>query len=115
MIYLASPYSHQSATVMERRFDLVMGAAASLLRNGNIIYSPIIHFHPLSVAHDLPGDFDFWKNINFHMLTKADELWVLMLDGWEDSIGVAGEIAFAEKKFIKVTYVRPSECGVHAS
>lgn len=115
MIYLASPYSHHSATVMERRFTLVMGATASLLRNGNVIYSPILHFHPLSLAHDLPGNFEFWKNINMGMLEKADELWVLRLDGWEDSIGVAAEIDFAEKKFIQTVYVLPSDCGVQSA
>jgi len=112
MIYLASPYTDSDPAVMQRRFELVAGAAACLLQQGHMIYSPILHFHPLSLLHELPGDFAFWQDMNMHMLAMADALWVLRLDGWEKSAGVTAERAKALFDEIPTVYFDPAACGV---
>lgn len=107
MIYLASPYSSPHASVMERRFRQAAAATAALINRGKIIYSPILHFHPLAEMHELPKDFEFWKEVNLAMLTKADELCVLTLDGWRESRGVQAEIAFAKERIMPIDYISP--------
>ena len=92
MIYLASPYSDPDQSVMVRRFEDACEAVAHLTNSGKTVYSPIVHFHPVAIRHQLPRDFAFWREVNFNMLDRASKLYVLMLDGWRDSVGVQAEI-----------------------
>lgn len=39
----------------------------------------------------------FWRRYDRAMLERCDELVVLQLDGWEESIGVKAEIAIAKE------------------
>ncbi|MCP4786572.1 MAG: DUF1937 family protein [Fuerstiella sp.] len=48
MIYLASPYSHSDANIREKRFRDVCRTAARLMRNGDVVFSPIAHGHPIA-------------------------------------------------------------------
>lgn len=73
-----------------------MAYVAEETRRGRLIYSPILHCHPMSVAHALPGDYNFWLQYDRNMIDRADEVMVLMLRGWQESKGVAAEIAYAE-------------------
>lgn len=105
MIYLASPYSHDSEAVRHHRYRSVMRVTAGLLAQGHFIYSPILHCHELARHHELRTDFAFWQNYNFDMLAHADELFVLTLVGWQKSVGVQAEIAFAQERGIPVKFV----------
>lgn len=96
MIYLASPYSHPDPAIRERRFRDACRAAVVLLRAGNAVFSPIAHSHPL-VEHGLPTEWSFWERIDREHLGRCDEVVVLMLDGWEESVGVRGEIRIARE------------------
>jgi hypothetical protein len=106
MIYLASPYSHPDLTVRERRFHAACRAAAALLRAGHAVFSPIAHSHHL-VEHGLPGDWTFWQQFDRELLARCDEVLVLMLDGWEESVGVREEIRIARELDKPVRYVAP--------
>ena len=59
MIYLASPYSHPDPAVRKERFHAACQARAELIRAGWIVFSPIVHSHPL-VEHGVPTTWDFW-------------------------------------------------------
>lgn len=50
-------------------------------------------------------DFNFWQHISYEMLNVCNEMHVLMLDGWEESIGVIGEINHAKMKNIPIHYI----------
>ena len=100
-IYLASPYTNNP----EENFKLAESYVAQQLKNGVCIFSPIVHCHEIAQKHDLPHDFNFWQNYNFNMLFNADELWILKIPGWENSVGVQEEIKFAEKHKLKVKYI----------
>jgi hypothetical protein len=92
MIYLASPYSDEDPKVQQRRYEAVRKMTAGFLERRFFIYSPIVHCHDLAAHHDLPKDFEFWRDYDFHMLDLAEQLWVLMLDGWNTSKGVTAEV-----------------------
>lgn len=106
MIYLASPYSHPDAAVRQRRFQAACRAAAELIRRGHVVFSPIAHSHAIA-QHGLPVDWGFWEEQDRRLLAACDELWVLMLDGWEDSRGVQAEVAIARKLGKPVGYLAP--------
>lgn len=105
--YIASPYSHQDLKVQQLRYERVLAFTASALSSGKHVYSPIVHNHPMSLQYTLPCGFDFWRDYNFAMIHRCDELIVLMLDGWKQSKGVAGEINYAKSRGIPVRYVKP--------
>lgn len=95
--YLASPYTAPDPQLRAARYEVACAAAAAMLREGFLVFSPIAHSHPLA-AYDLPVEFDFWRR---HCLSFLDywatELCVLTLPGWKESVGVAAEIDFALK------------------
>jgi nucleoside 2-deoxyribosyltransferase len=94
VIYLASPYSHADPAVRKERYHATCRATAALLKAGLVVFSPIVHSHPL-VAFDMPTGWDFWEPIDRAYLARCDEVVVLMLDGWQQSTGVRAEIALA--------------------
>ena len=110
MIYLASPYSHPDSGVREQRFHQACYAAAQLLASGLTVFSPIVHGHPL-VAHGLPTDWPFWERFDRDHLVRCDEVVVLMLEGWRESVGVAAEILIAGELGKPVRYLDPDATG----
>ena len=110
MIYLASPYSHSEANIREQRFRAVCRMAAELMRQGQVVFAPIVHGHPL-VGHGLPSDWPFWERFDREHLRRCDELVVLMLDGWRESIGVAAELRIAAELGKPVRYLDPQAAG----
>ena len=61
MIYLAVPYSHADPAVRVARFDAVNKVAAKMMRDGLHVFSPISHTHPIALAGDLPGGWEYWE------------------------------------------------------
>lgn len=98
MIYLASPYSHPDPLVREKRFKLACQVAAKLISRRIVVYSPVAYTHPM-VQHDpsLPTNWDFWRSLDEEFLKICDELWIILLSGWKESIGVRGEIILAKR------------------
>ena len=56
---------------------------------------------------ELPTGFDYWREYDEAMLDCCEELHVLMLDGWRESVGVQAEIKLAELWGLKIVYVEP--------
>ena len=104
LIYLASPYSHESEAIKEKRFELVCEYAAGLMKQGLFVYSPIAHTHPIS-RYGLPGDWDFWESYDTLMISKCDEIKVLQIPGWQESKGVQAEIQLAKELNKPISYI----------
>jgi len=114
MIYIASPYTHEKDWISCERFEQVASFSAKVMREGGVAFSPIAHCHPICQMHSMPTDFAYWQNYCLTMLANAKVLYVLMLDGWLESVGVQAEIAFAEKNGIGVCYYSPEHLEVAA-
>ena len=111
--YLASPYSHSDPAVQEQRFRAACAAAAKLMSLGYVIFSPIAHTHPIALAGNLPRGWDFWESQDQPLLEAATRLWVLTIDGWEQSKGIAAEIQFMRAKVIKpIAYLNPEATAI---
>ncbi len=96
-LYLACPYTHPNSETMHYRFEQANHAAASLMKQGWVVYSPISHSHIIAQNHDLPTGWDFWRNIDRVFITHASFLAVLVLNGWKESIGVREEMLLARE------------------
>jgi len=94
MIYLASPYTHIHADVMEERYQDALDYMCYLMERQRWVFSPIVHCHELAKKHSLPTHYSYWKKYNYHMLMRCDELYVLGIDGWRSSKGVRAELEF---------------------
>lgn len=96
--YLATPYSHEQASVREARFRAAARIAGLLMVEYKIpTFSPITHSHPISDAlAKFPGspgpcDYVFWVGWDEHIRSGCDGLIVVQLPGWEQSRGMALE------------------------
>lgn len=107
-IYIASPYTHPKADVMEERYEIVSGHTAFLLNKGIHVFSPIVHCHELAKTFGLPRHAEFWNAYNVTMLRAAGQLLVLTMEGWHESRGVKHEIYIAELLHIPLKYETPN-------
>ena len=111
MKYLAAPHSHNDPAVRQARFDAVCRAAAQFLKAGEMIFAPTVHSKPIADAHDLPQDYAFWSKWNAWFLVRSDEIRVLLIDGWAESVGIKDEKAIARRNEIPVTWWRETAEG----
>lgn len=107
MIYFASPYTHESKAVERIRFTVIREVTARACIAGHPVYSPIMHCHEMALAHKMPTDWLFWKKYNTAFVRKADAVWILTLEGWEQSKGVKYEMDLAHNLFIPCTLISP--------
>ena len=109
LTYLAVPYSDIDPDVRAARFQMANIAAASLMRNGHKVFSPISHTHPIAQAGNLPRGWDYWQAYDRIFLEMSGLVVVLQIDGWEASKGVAGEVEIARRLAIPVVDCQPGQ------
>jgi len=109
LIYLASPYSHTDQSVIEQRHEETCRCAGLLFERGFFIYSPIAHTHDIAKTMGLGPSFEPWADFDIEMLKRCDALAVLMLPGWEESLGVGVEVDCAKEMGHDVFEVSPEE------
>lgn len=60
-----------------------------------MVYSPIVHCHPVALFEDLPREIEYWWAYNQRMIRVCDWFVTLCLDGWHLSKGVEAERVYA--------------------
>ena len=108
-LYLANPYSHPQKNIEQQRFEMASYATATLISRGINVFSPIAYSHPLAIQYKLGLDFEYWQKFNRGWIDWADFLLVLMLDGWNDSRGVIGEVSYAIDQGKTILYASMSD------
>ena len=106
LLYLACPYSDSDPMVRHGRFEAACRAAAGLIRQCKFVFAPIVFSHPLC-AHGTPLDWKFWEQQDRRFVELCDEVVVLTLDGWRESVGVGAEIAIARELGKPVSLLDP--------
>ena len=109
MIYLASPYSHPDPLTVEDRVHETERFVAHYVRQGYVLFSPIVHCHRLALNNQLPTSAAFWQTYNEAILRQCLAMWVLRLPGWAESKGVMMELQFAHLHGIPVEHKEPLE------
>lgn len=107
MIYLASPYSHKDPVIKKTRFLLAEQATAALINQGYLVWSPIVHCYEMAMKYQMPDDAEFWKRYNFDFIRRCDSMYVLDIDGWQDSKGVMMELKLANEMLLNVAWTTP--------
>jgi len=110
--FLAAPYHNEDIAIMQERFEKTEAVLAHFLQDGQAVFSPIVMCHDLALDYGLGLQAKDWVEINDAFLERANELIVLMLPGWEDSVGVQGEIAYSHTLGIPILYYDPVSLGI---
>jgi hypothetical protein len=112
LVYLASPYSHPDPAIKQERFETICAVQAELLNQYGDVFGfigPIAASHCVAQHGKLPTEWEFWKKQDELLISRCDELWVIKMDGWEGSVGVQAEIAFAIGKKIPIHFLSLNE------
>jgi uncharacterized protein DUF1937 len=94
IVYLACPYTDPDPEVRKHRFDCVTMAAAHLIEQGLIVYSPLTMTHPVDLVLAREGETlgsDYWVRFDEAFMAVCSRMVILKLDGWESSSGVRRE------------------------
>lgn len=112
MIYLATPYSHPKESVRNTRYLLAIRLVHLLMTDMNqldqsfqdeVVYSPIVHWHPIARRYKLPEGHEFWRSIDEQMIDLAHSVMFAMVKGWEASKGMKREYHYALVKGKNIT------------
>lgn len=108
IVYLAGPYTHDDPLVRKERFHKVTRAAARLIEDGVIVYSPLTMTHPIDLELAADGETlgsDYWVRFDEAFMEFCDRIIVLRIEGWDKSSGIKREIEFFESKGRPVEYL----------
>lgn len=108
MIYVASPYSSDDPVKVLARFLSVSSFVDSMINKGFVAFSPIVYCHPIAARIDAGIDAHSWIHFNVSMLRRVEAIYILCLDGWEESVGVTLEIKIATLLNIPMVYYDPN-------
>ena len=106
LIYIGIPYSHPDKSVTEKRVVAFSKLSARLMKEGKFVFSPIMN-HLLVIHADIPGDWEYWQHYCNVFMRRCDSLLIYRIPGWDESIGVAGEIKLATELGLPISYVDP--------
>jgi Domain of unknown function (DUF1937) len=109
MIYLASPFSSTEYLVRMKRYQDVCMASAAMISSGHFVYSPIAHSYGIALHGQMRDDWKTWATHSAMMIYRSTQLWVLKLDGWEESEGIKQELILAGKAGKPITFVDPHD------
>lgn len=109
--YLGCPYTDEDPIIRRQRFELATAAAATLVRRGLVVFSPITMTHPMDIAlsADKTLGSDFWVEFDEAFMHKCSELIVLQIEGWEQSSGIKREIEFFNDAGKPISFMQESE------
>lgn len=110
LVYLACPYTHENRWVMVARFEAANIVSAKLMADGEYIFSPISHTHPIAEASkynkiSLPRGWGYWQEYDRSILRKCGKVKVLCLPEWQYSKGVQDEIQIGNDFGIPIEYL----------
>ena len=109
LIYLAAPLEHPDRSVRQIRFESVNRYCGYLIRQHALVFSP------LSFGASLDEDAipnSAWYALGLQMLSSCDDLRILELYGWQDSVGVTLETRYVRQLHIPVSVADPSSYDV---
>ena len=101
--YVASPLVHKDPEIEKKRVQDVTTAVIDIaMRYPRVFpFSPVLYTKNLQAA-GLEFPPVGWYQFDLWMLKQCQRLWVLKLDGWETSKGIALEIAYAQARNIPI-------------
>lgn len=105
--YFASPYSDESKLLIEQRYVNTIYHAGELIKKGFCLIEPIGMSHPVAQRFDLNTTYEYWKTRDRLFISRCDGVIVLTLPGWNKSIGVTDELAYARELKLDIKFYCP--------
>lgn len=103
--YLAAAYTGVELSSFEEN----KRAVSLYSKVGVVVYSPIVHCHPVAKEYKLPKGYAYWQNSAQGMIRGCSAFDVLVPKGWEqktlESTGVKAEARYAHGRGIPVRIV----------
>lgn len=75
------------------------------MQTGIAVFCPIAHSHPIGKLMAVERNHEFWLRQDLPILAASSRLFVLRLAGWQQSVGVAEEMARASDWHIPVEFL----------
>ena len=106
--YFAHPYTQKgNLKGEENNFELACIRSNELLKKGYLIYSPIVHSHPLHIR-----DIEFVKNKEYKLWVDLDNRiieftkfkGIILAPNWQTSKGCSAEYILFKKKGLKILF-----------
>lgn len=105
LYYLATPYSKYPRGI-EAAYEDAARLAGRLLKTGHVVYSPIVHSHPIATLGGIdPLNHSFWLDFDERMMRVCDAILVAQMTGWKESYGVDLEIEYFREAGKPVLYL----------
>jgi hypothetical protein len=111
MVYLASPLSHPFKEIEKMRYEDINKVAANL----HELYPQVAFILPITQSYklkeyntNLGTSFEAWKDRDLEFINRSDELWIVTIDGWKESIGVMAELDFALQYQMPIYFIDPA-------
>lgn len=94
LVYIASPYAHESPAVKEQRAEAIAHITAEIIakQDAIILFSPIAYTHPFNHIEGME-----WVEWDKQFLLRCGAMLIVRLDGWEASEGIQKEIDFCHE------------------
>lgn len=116
LTYLSLPYSDPDHDVRDSRVREAHRAMAEMMASGDLIVCPAVMNHEaldlLRGTTDAPGT-AYWRDLEQRLASASDDLVILTLRGWDQSRGVAREIALFEAAGKPVRLRPPQAATLH--
>ena len=87
------------------RFESVNRYCGYLIRHRKLVFSPLSLGASLD-DHSISNS--AWYALGLQFLARCDEMRILALDGWENSVGVSLETRYARQLRIPISVVDPT-------
>lgn len=104
-VFIAIPYNHPDEAVKEYRLKTIKSYCIKMFEEDNAPVSALLMGLTLAEHGGLPTDTVTWLKYCMKLVSRCDEVHVLMVPDWEKSVGVADEIRTAESLGINVNYI----------
>lgn len=123
-IYLSCPYTSPDAKIIEKRVKQAQQAVdwlnATYFTGSNDendgVLCPIVHTDIIANSFHIKDKdaltHEQWMRLDKILLSNCNQLFVLQLDGWDNSKGVIEEIAYAKELGMPIEYINPKQIGV---
>lgn len=92
---------------MDYRYDCAVRAVLFLKAHNVAAYSPIVHWHPVAKAYELPRSIDFWRTADEAAILKADHVAILWIAGLTRSEGCTQDYDFASSQLKDIFLLVP--------
>lgn len=102
MVYVGCPYWHEQEQIRSYRRRKAIEYSERLFKLGIPFYSPLMYSERFKNNNAKEG---YWIKHGLKMVEVCTEVHVLCLDGWEESNGLIGEIARAEKMGAEIKHI----------